>query len=123
MAAKIEIRGLRKVFQTGKMSVTALENFDLRIDEGEFICLVGPSGCGKTTLLRILAGLDTPSEGEVLMSRKNPATPLTSMVFQETSVFPWMTVRDNVAYGLALRGVDPEHTRRAVNHFFEFTGC
>lgn len=122
MAAKIEIRGLRKTFRTDKLSVTAIEQFDLCVDEGEFVCIVGPSGCGKTTLLRILAGLETPTEGEVVMSRRDPAIPLTSMIFQEMSIFPWMTVRANAAYGLALRGVDPEHIRRAVDHYFELTG-
>jgi NitT/TauT family transport system ATP-binding protein len=120
--AKIAIRGLGKTFDTGTLSVTALDRIDLDIRDGEFLCVVGPSGCGKTTLLRILAGLETPTEGEVTVSRKDPAAPLTSMIFQESSVFPWMTVKDNVAYGLRIRHAEPAHTDRAVAHFLELTG-
>lgn len=119
--AKISIRGLRKEFLVGDMSVVALEQVNLDIREGEFICIVGPSGCGKTTLLRILAGLESPSDGEVNVNRAESDRPLTSMVFQEASIFPWMTVRANVAYGLKLRGVDSSKTDSAVNHFLSLT--
>jgi NitT/TauT family transport system ATP-binding protein len=73
-------------------------------------------------LLRILAGLESPSEGSATIQRKNPSQPLTSMMFQETSVFPWMTVRDNVSYGLKLRGVDAAHTSAVVERFIALMG-
>jgi NitT/TauT family transport system ATP-binding protein len=104
------------------MDVTALDRFDLAIADGEFICVVGPSGCGKTTLLRILAGLEMPTAGSVDITRRDRARPLTSMIFQETSIFPWMSVRDNVAYGLDIRRVDAVTRRRVVDHFLELTG-
>ena len=119
---KIVIRAVSKTFQSADMVVAALESFDLRIREGEFICIVGPSGCGKTTLLRILAGLGTPTAGEITIMRRDRAQPLTSMIFQESSIFPWMRVRDNVAYGLDIRHVAPATRNRVVDHFLDLTG-
>jgi NitT/TauT family transport system ATP-binding protein len=94
----------------------------LSVGDGEFICIVGPSGCGKTTLLRILAGLDVPTSGMVDITRRDSARPLTSMIFQETSIFPWLSVRDNVGYGLDMRRVEPATRKRTVDHFLELTG-
>jgi len=102
---KIRIAGLTKLFRTGRTSVTALAEVNLSVPEGQFLCVVGPSGCGKTTMLRIMGGLETPTTGEVAVSRRNKDKPINSMIFQEHAIFPWMTVRDNVAYGLRMRGV------------------
>ncbi len=114
-ARKIEIEAVRKRFQTTE----ALARLDLSIAEGEFVCLVGPSGCGKTTLLRMLAGLETPDEGELRIRHTNPCQPLTAMIFQENAIFPWMTVRENVGFGLALRSANP-HSQ--VDRFLDLTG-
>jgi len=119
---KIAIRALSKRFRSQAMDVVALDRFDLTIAEGEFICIVGPSGCGKTTLLRILAGLEQPTAGTVDIIRRELRRPLTSMIFQETSIFPWLSVRDNVAYGLDMRGVARSTRQRTVDHFLELTG-
>ena len=119
---KIVIRGVSKTFRSSNMVVAALDAFDLRIRDGEFICIVGPSGCGKTTLLRILAGLETPTAGEIAITRRDRTQPLTSMIFQESSILPWMRVRDNVAYGLNMRGVDAKVRTQVVDHFLELTG-
>ena len=119
---KIVIRAVAKTFRSQDMVVTALDGFDLRIREGEFICVVGPSGCGKTTLLRILAGLEMPTSGEITIARRDKSQPLTSMIFQESSIFPWMRVRDNVAYGLDIRHVAADVRKRVVDHFLELTG-
>lgn len=119
---KISVRGLRKEYRTGQLCVVALERCSFEVRDGEFICIVGPSGCGKTTLLRILGGLEPPSEGELVLTRGGAGRPLTSMIFQEASIFPWMTVRQNVAYGLDLRGVDKREVERAVRHFLKLTG-
>src|SRR5438094_7584309 len=103
---KVRIRGLRKVFRVRQRAVEALATVDLDVGSGEFVAIVGPSGCGKTTLLRILAGLETASDGEFSVERAaGTDRPLNSMVFQEQSIFPWMSVRDNVAFGLKARGV------------------
>jgi NitT/TauT family transport system ATP-binding protein len=104
------------------MPVVALEHCSFEVQKGEFVCVVGPSGCGKTTLLRILGGLEAPTEGEAVVTRDEGDRPLTSMVFQEASILPWMTVEENVAYGLRLRGVERGAIERAVRHFLELTG-
>jgi NitT/TauT family transport system ATP-binding protein len=121
-ATKILIRGLGKTFSLGRSEVDALTDIDLDVRTGEFICIVGPSGCGKTTLLRILAELELPTRGEIIISRENSARPLTSMVFQESSIFPWMTIRDNVAYGLRLRETSSGQIAEIVDHFLKLTG-
>ena len=98
--------------------VLAVDGVSLSIEEGEFFALLGPSGCGKTTLLRMLAGFETPSEGRILIdgediSRTPPNKRPVNMVFQSYAVFPHMTVADNVAYGLKVDGVAaPERARR-----------
>jgi NitT/TauT family transport system ATP-binding protein len=121
-AKRIEIRALSKQFGSPDNPVTALHDINLDIADGEFVCLVGPSGCGKTTLLRILAGLETPSAGHVRIVRKDRGKPLNSMIFQESSIFPWMTVRTNVAYGLTLRKVPPKEIAQRVDRFLALTG-
>ncbi|MDD4570152.1 MAG: ATP-binding cassette domain-containing protein, partial [Tepidanaerobacteraceae bacterium] len=118
----ILIEKLTKVFNTRQNRVIALENIDLSVKEGEFLCLVGPSGCGKTTLLRILAGLEKQTRGKVIMRSKNPEKPLTSMVFQGDSVFPWMTVVENVAYSLRIRGISAAKRREIAGHYLRLMG-
>jgi spermidine/putrescine ABC transporter ATP-binding subunit len=99
-------------------STVAVDNVSLDIEPGEFFALLGPSGCGKTTLLRMLAGLEVPTEGQVLIDDQDmgdipPNKRAVNMVFQSYAVFPHMTVADNVAYGLKVDGVpQPERDRR-----------
>jgi NitT/TauT family transport system ATP-binding protein len=102
--AILRVRGLKKVFE-GSPPVIALDGVDLDVFEGELLCIVGPSGCGKTTLLRILAGLERPTEGEALV-RGRPIEgpgPDRVMVFQDYVLFPWRTVLGNVLFGLELK--------------------
>ena len=119
---KIRLYGLRKEFATRQRVITALDGVDLEVAEGEFVCLVGPSGCGKTTLLRILAGLERATAGRIEIARRDPSRPLQAMVFQEQSVFPWMTVRRNIGYGLALRRVPRAERERIVDHYLRLVG-
>lgn len=119
---KIEIVNLTKAFYKKQKSVTALEEINVAIEDGEFVCLVGPSGCGKTTLLRILAGLETPSVGGFTILTKNEERPLQSMVFQEQGVIPWLTVEENVAFGLKMRHVPKEIIRERTKYYLEKTG-
>src|SRR3989304_10641663 len=116
---KIRIGSLTKLFRT---SVTALAEVNLSVPEGQFLCVVGPSGCGKTTMLRILGGLETPATGEVAVSRRNKDKPINSMIFQEHAIFPWMTVRDNVAYGLRMRGIRRHDARDRAEDFVRKVG-
>ncbi len=101
----IVVRNLEKNFIVDGTVLRALEIADLEVRQGEFLCIVGPSGCGKTTLLRILGGLETPTAGTVDYRIARGDRPLQSMVFQEQSIFPWLTVLANAAFGLTMRGI------------------
>jgi len=120
--AKIAIHRLAKSFPLESRVVEALAEVNLSVALGEFCCIVGPSGCGKTTLLRILAGLETPTSGRVEIQAASTDRPLNAMVFQEPSAFPWMTVEDNVGYGLQMRRVSPEQRRQTVAHYLRKVG-
>jgi NitT/TauT family transport system ATP-binding protein len=119
---KIRLTDLTKQFPTGDGVFTAIDNISLNIAPGTFFVIVGPSGCGKTTLLRILAELEKPSSGSVEVRAEHPGKPSNSMVFQGDSIFPWMTVWDNAAYGLRLRGVPDAQIRETVGHYLDKTG-
>jgi spermidine/putrescine transport system ATP-binding protein len=104
--------------------VVAVDNVSLTISEGEFFALLGPSGCGKTTLLRMLAGFETPSEGRILIdgqdvSRVPPNRRPVNMVFQSYAVFPHMTVEENIGYGLKFGGASPEERSTRVAEALE----
>jgi NitT/TauT family transport system ATP-binding protein len=119
---KIVIRDLYKTFPVKRQTFTAIDHVSLEIATGEFFMIVGPSGCGKTTLLRILAGLDRPTSGSVVVERSDRAKPLNAMVFQGESIFPWMTVRQNAAYGLTMRGRPQVEIDDIVGHYLDRTG-
>ena len=110
---RIAVRSLRKAFATGTI---ALDGIDLDVADGEFVSIVGPSGCGKTTLLRIAAGLDVATSGSVTVNvarNRDDALP-SATVFQEYSLFPWMTLRKNVAFAFDRLKVDPVERNRRV---------
>lgn len=111
-----------KTFVTGRGQVTALNDITISIGDGEFFSIVGPSGCGKTTLLRILAGLDTASSGSINIKITTDGRPVNSMVFQEQSIFPWLSVIDNVAYGLKLRGVPKKERYEIAERYIRMIG-
>jgi NitT/TauT family transport system ATP-binding protein len=102
--------------------LVALEDFDLEVADGEFVCVVGPSGCGKSTFLRILAGLTRPSGGRVRLADTSPGRPLCATVFQEYSVFPWRTVEENVRFGLDVARVPRATARERVDRWLETVG-
>jgi NitT/TauT family transport system ATP-binding protein len=111
----IDIQGVEKDFPTREGTLAALARIDLTVADGEFLCLVGPSGCGKTTLLNLLAGLEPPSRGRVLVDGKPIAAPEPSrvLIFQEAALFPWLTTQDNVEFGLRMKGL-PRAKREAT---------
>jgi NitT/TauT family transport system ATP-binding protein len=102
----LSVRGLTKRFESNKGIVTALENVSFDVHKREFMCVIGPSGCGKSTLVRILAGLETPSEGELRVYDEPVAGPGPDrgMVFQSYTLFPWLTVKNNVMFGPRVAG-------------------
>lgn len=103
---------LSKVFYSDRGDVAALQSVDFVVGDREFVCIVGPSGCGKTTLLKLIAGLLKPTQGEIVFDDETSNGTLRSaMVFQEQALFPWMTVLDNVAFGLEMRGVHQTQRR------------
>ena len=97
----------------------ALEQIDLHIEPGQFVCLAGPSGCGKTTLLRLLAGFMKPSEGSITVGGEPVRRPTAErgVVFQQPMLFPWLSVRKNVELGPKLRGVGREERRQQADKY------
>jgi spermidine/putrescine transport system ATP-binding protein len=117
--AAIELVGVEKEFTAGGHDVRAVEHVDLRIAEGEFFSLLGPSGCGKTTTLRMIAGFEEPTSGQILLHGRDvvgvpPFRRDVNMVFQQYALFPHMDVFENVAFGLRRKKVDKDEIKRRV---------
>jgi NitT/TauT family transport system ATP-binding protein len=114
---KLEAKNIVKYFTHDSHNLKALGGINLKIESGDFVCLVGPSGCGKSTFLRIVAGLEKPDEGQIIFDG-HPVTetgPERIMVFQEGALFPWLTVQDNVEFGLKMTGISKEE-RAKISH-------
>ena len=122
--AKLEIRNIVKVFTTGKLSKTAVDDVSLKLAPNEFSCIVGPSGCGKSTLLNIAAGLTKATSGTILVDGIPVPGPGADrgMVFQNYTLFPWLSVAENVAFGLKLKGMPKSQQRAQVAHYLEIVG-
>jgi NitT/TauT family transport system ATP-binding protein len=131
---KIAVKGVNRCFAspTGER-IDALQNINFEIEDaysregrdiGEFRVLLGPSGCGKSTLLRLIAGLDQPDSGDVLVNEQpvhNPGKDR-GMVFQKYTSFPWLSVADNIAYGLKINGVEAEKRKEIVSQLIKDVG-
>ena len=104
--------------------VETLKDIDIRIEEGEFVSLIGPSGCGKTTLLRIISGLEKPSGGKILIDSQDVDEPWlqVGLVFQEFALFPWRTVRENIEFGLEMKGISPEERGKKAAEYVSWFG-
>jgi len=116
----ISLSGVFRSYADSRGSFTrALQNIDLEIEQGEFVCIVGPSGCGKSTLLHLLAGLDRPTTGEITVDGSPVKGPGTDriLLFQELGLFPWLTVRQNVEFGLKMAGVSKTERRDQARVF------
>ncbi|HEC55060.1 MAG TPA: ABC transporter ATP-binding protein [Gammaproteobacteria bacterium] len=102
----------------------ALDNVSLRIEKGEFVVIVGASGCGKSTTLNMIAGFDHPSEGLVKVEGRQvtEVSPNTGMVFQQYALFPWLSVLDNIAYGLKMKGMKKAERRAIAQQFVDMVG-
>jgi len=120
VTAKLSVKNVNKTFDSAQGKVEALKDINLRVEEGEFVCLVGPSGCGKSTLLNLIAGLDKPDSGEILVDDIPVTGPGRDrmVMFQEHALFPWLDVFNNVLFGLKLKPnlTDPE--RKEVAKFY-----
>jgi len=113
---KLQARNVIKHFDHNGNSVVALNGINLNVEEGDFVCIVGPSGCGKSTFLNIVAGLEKPDSGEILLNGKPISSPGPdrTLVFQEGALFPWLKVIDNVEFGLKMAGI-PKNERSEIS--------
>lgn len=120
----VRVSHATKKFATRKGEVTALEDVNLEIHDGQFVCLLGPSGCGKTTLLRMIGGLDVPTSDTITIDGKvvDGPSPKMTMVFQEYSLYPWRTVAENVGFGLEMNGVPVEERQVEVMKELKLVG-
>ena len=120
----LSIRNLHKTFPKEDGEMVAIDNFNLDVEEGEFVCILGPSGCGKTTLLRMIAGLESPTSGELLMNGNPISKPGSDrgMVFQEFALFPWRTVRKNIEFGLEVKKIPPKERAEISKRFIDLVG-
>ena len=121
---KLKVEDLSKKFDTPKGEILALNKINLQIHRREFITVIGPSGCGKTTLIRILAGLDFPTSGNVLLEGKKMEGPSAErgMVFQDYTLFPWLTVKKNVMFGLEIKGLGSLKAEAEAMEWLEIVG-
>jgi NitT/TauT family transport system ATP-binding protein len=118
---KLEAKNIVKYFSHDSHNLKALGGINLKIESGDFVCLVGPSGCGKSTFLRIVAGLEKPDEGQIIFDGQ-PVTetgPERIMVFQEGALFPWLKVQDNVEFGLKMAGISKEERAKISRRYLD----
>jgi NitT/TauT family transport system ATP-binding protein len=120
----LDIRDVSKVFTVNGEPVEALRNASLQVGKGEFVCLIGASGCGKSTLLRIIAGFERPSSGDVRVLDAPITGPGSDrgMVFQDYALFPWMTVRQNIAFGPRQKKLSTGETTALTDKYLEMVG-
>jgi NitT/TauT family transport system ATP-binding protein len=121
---KLEIKEVGKTFITKSGETTALEKTSFNINDGEFVTILGPSGCGKSTILRIIAGLEEPTSGQVLLDGKEISGPDSDrgMVFQSYTLYPWLTVKENIAFGLQLKGISKKEREDVAEHYLQLIG-
>ncbi|SDL95299.1 NitT/TauT family transport system ATP-binding protein [Nonomuraea maritima] len=129
--AKLQLVGIGKEFHTKRASTHALSDIHLTISDGEFVSLIGRSGCGKTTLLRMLAGLLSPTTGQIMVEGRSlwngakvdsSVVSQLGVVFQEANLFPWYSVADNISLPLRLRGLDGRQRRERAYELAELVG-
>lgn len=124
MVDKLIIDNVSKVFSDKGQQVTALQNTSFTVSQNEFITILGPSGCGKSTILKIIAGLEEPSSGKVLLDGREIKGPGSDrgMVFQSYTLFPWLTVQQNIEFGLDVAGKTKAERQDIACHYLEKIG-
>ncbi len=117
----LSLQGIKKHFLTTRHDTIAISNVTLDVKEGEFLCIVGPSGCGKSTLLNIAAGFDTAYEGEALFEGEpiQKPGPERVLVFQEPALYPWLNVRENIEFGLKMKGLNGKERREHAEKYLD----
>ena len=120
----LEILNLYKQFKTKKGNVEALKDINLHVETGEFVCVVGASGSGKSTLLRLIAGLEFPTAGKIIVDDRIITGPGADrgMVFQKYTLYPWMTVQKNVEFGMKLLHIEREKRRELASYYLNIVG-
>ncbi len=121
----LDVQNLVKTFGTGPGAVVALDRISFQAHRREFLCVIGPSGCGKSTLARMIAGLDAPSDGQMLLDGKaiDGPGPDRGMVFQGYTLFPWLTVKENIMFGPKVsRGVTDSTAESEAGEWIELVG-
>ena len=120
----LSIRGLEKAYGRGDARTAVLDEISFEVHRREFLCVVGPSGCGKSTLIRIIAGLDEATGGEVLLDGQKVEGPGSDrgMVFQGYTLFPWLTVKGNVMFGLKMRGKSSREAGIEAHQWLDLVG-
>ncbi|MGE6210733.1 ABC transporter ATP-binding protein [Comamonas aquatica] len=120
----LDIANVSKVFSLHGRPIHALKDVNLQIQKGEFVCLIGASGCGKSTLLRIMGGFESVSTGVARMYHTpiSEPGPDRGMVFQDYGLFPWLTVRQNIAFGPKQRGLPEARLREIADHYLHMVG-
>ncbi len=123
-AAKISVRDTRKTFALKDEEFVALDGVNLDVADNEFVTVVGPSGCGKSTLMNIVAGLEAPTSGQVLVDGAGVTGPgpERGVIFQQYALFPWLTVRKNVEFGLKVAGLPAAERRERAEHYVRLVG-
>ena len=120
-APLLSLRGVSKRFVTSRHDTLAVDDISIDVREGEFVCVVGPSGCGKSTILNLVAGLDSPTTGEMTFDGHavKGAAAERVVVFQEAALYPWLNVRANVEFGLKMKGLGSKERRALVDRYLE----
>lgn len=120
----LELKHVSKIYHRNREQLQTVKDFSLAVPEGSFVALVGPSGCGKTTLLKIIGGLLLPSSGEVILDGKHISGPAKErgLVFQSFTLFPWLTVKENISFGPELQRLSRAKTTEIVDHYLQITG-
>lgn len=121
---KLQIETVSKVWSSRDRMVTAIEDMSFEVSDQEFLCLLGPSGCGKSTMLEMLAGLEAPTAGQILLDGEpiRGPDPKRGMVFQSHALFPWRTVRENIEFGPEMRGTERVARREQASELIELVG-
>lgn len=121
---RVQVNGLRKVFNSDGIQVVAIKEINLEIRENEFAVVVGPSGCGKSTFLYLVAGFEKPTAGQILLDGKEIGQPGPDrgIVFQEFALFPWRTVLGNITFGLTVNGMSKQEARKIAGDYIELVG-